>query len=108
MNSHGFWRSHSIGIRRGNYNENLFKSFNLIFYMVLDVIVKKSNDGYTAEIPTIKGCESWAHDEDTVLQKIVELASFYLNTKKERFKIDKSSVHFNTSVYKLIFNKSAG
>ena len=76
--------------------------------MVLDIIVKKSNDGYTAEIPAIKGCESWAHDEDTVLQKIVELASFYLTIKTERFKLDKSSVHFNTSVYKLVFNKPAG
>ena len=76
--------------------------------MILDVIVKKSNDGYTAEIPTIKGCESWAHDEETVLQKIIELASFYLKTKTEKFKLDKSRVHSNTSVYKLIFNKPAG
>ncbi len=75
--------------------------------MILDIIVNKSNDGYTAEIPSIKGCESWAHDEETVLQKIVELASFYLDTKKEKFKLDKSSVRFNTSVYKLIFNKAA-
>jgi len=75
--------------------------------MILDVIVKKSNDGYTAEIPTIKGCESWAHDEETVLQKIVELASFYLKTKTEKFKLDKSRVHLNTSVYKLVFNKPA-
>lgn len=75
--------------------------------MILDIIVNKSNDGYTAEIPSIKGCESWAHDEETVLQKIVELASFYLDTKKERFKLDKSSVRFNTSVYKLIFNKAS-
>ena len=76
--------------------------------MILDVIVKKSIDGYTAEIPTIKGCESWAHDEETVLQKIVELASFYLKTKTEKFKLDKSRDHLNTSVYKLVFNKPAG
>ena len=49
--------------------------------MILDVIVTKSDDGYTAEIPSLKGCESWAHDEDTVLDKIIELASFYLQTK---------------------------
>ncbi|MGD8306532.1 MAG: hypothetical protein PVF17_07745 [Ignavibacteria bacterium] len=76
--------------------------------MVLDIIVKKSDDGFTAEIPTINGCESWAHDEQTVLNKIVELASFYLNTDKEKFKIDKARVKSNVTVYKLVFNKSIG
>ncbi|MCH9030340.1 MAG: hypothetical protein IH819_12205 [Bacteroidetes bacterium] len=75
--------------------------------MILDVIVKKSDDGYTAEIPSLKGCESWAHDEDTVLNKIVELASFYLQTDSNKFKLDKARKHFNTSVYKLIFNKTS-
>lgn len=74
--------------------------------MILDVIVKKSNDGYTAEIPTIRGCESWAHDEETVLQKIIDLASYYLKTNSKKFKLDKARVNSNTSVYKLIFNKS--
>jgi predicted RNase H-like HicB family nuclease len=32
--------------------------------MVIDLIITKTNDGYTAEVPSIKGCESWAHDED--------------------------------------------
>ena len=45
--------------------------------MILDVIVRKTDDGFTAEIPSIKGCESWAHDEETVLNKILEIASFY-------------------------------
>ena len=76
--------------------------------MVLDVIVTKTNDGFTAEIPSINGCESWAHDEETVLAKIIELASFYLNTNKEKFKLDKARVKSNTSVYKLVFDKSTG
>ena len=75
--------------------------------MILDVIVKKSDDGYTAEIPSLKGCESWAHDEDTVLNKIVELASFYLQTDSNKFKLDKARKNSNTSVYKLIFNKTS-
>jgi len=74
--------------------------------MILDVIVTKSDDGYTAEIPSLKGCESWAHDEETVLDKIIELASFYLNTKSNNFKLDKARVKSNISVYKLVFNKS--
>ena len=60
--------------------------------MILDVIVTKSDDGYTAEIPSLKGCESWAHDEDTVLDKIIELASFYLQTRTDKFKLDKARV----------------
>jgi predicted RNase H-like HicB family nuclease len=76
--------------------------------MILDIIVRKTNDGYTAEIPSINGCESWAHDEDAVLSKIVELASFYLNTNKEKFKLDKARVKPNIAVYKLVFNKSTG
>ena len=37
--------------------------------MILDLIVTKTNDGYTAEIPSLKGCESWAHQEDEVIEK---------------------------------------
>ena len=70
------------------------------------MIVKKSDDGFTAEIPSIKGCESWAHDEDTVLDKIIELASYYLNTKSDKFRLDKAIVKANISVYKMVFNKS--
>jgi len=74
--------------------------------MILDVIVKKSDDGFTAEIPSIKGCESWDLDEEKVLDKIVELASFYLKTKTDKFKLDKARVKANISVYKLIFDKT--
>ena len=74
--------------------------------MILDVIVIKSDDGFTAEIPSLKGCESWAHDEETVLDKIIELASFYLQTKSNKFKLDKARVNENISVYKLVFNKT--
>ena len=74
--------------------------------MILDVIVNKTNDGYTAEIPSINGCESWAHDEDTVLAKILELASFYLKTDIKKFKLDKARRLNERSVYKLVFSKS--
>ena len=74
--------------------------------MILDVIVRKSDDGFTAKIPSIKGCESWAHDEETVLDKIIELASFYLKTKTDKFKLDKARTKSNISVYKLVFDKT--
>jgi len=74
--------------------------------MVLDIIITKTNDGYTAEVPSINGCESWAHDEDTVLSKILELAAFYLKTDIKKFKLDKARRIKSQSIYKLIFNKS--
>ena len=74
--------------------------------MILDVVVIKTNDGYTAEIPSISGCESWASEEETVLSKILELAAFYLKTDKNKFKLDKSRRIKNQTIYKLVFNKS--
>ncbi|MFN3871973.1 MAG: type II toxin-antitoxin system HicB family antitoxin [Ignavibacterium sp.] len=74
--------------------------------MVVDILIKKSIDGYSAEIPSIKGCESWAHDEETALDKILELASFYLRLPKDKFKIDKARREEDTVIYKLIFHKT--
>jgi len=73
--------------------------------MILDIIITKSIDGYTAEIPSLKGCESWAHDEDSAIEKIKELASFYLQVNIKSFKVDKARVKGNKAVYKLVFNK---
>ena len=74
--------------------------------MVLDVIVTKTDDGFAAEIPSLNGCESWAHDEDKVLSKITELAAFYLKTDVKKLKLDKARKVKNKSVYKLVFYKS--
>jgi len=73
--------------------------------MVIDLIVTKTNDGYTAEVPSIKGCESWAHDEDTVLEKIIELTSFYVRLSVKEIKLDKARREENKTIYKLIFHK---
>lgn len=74
--------------------------------MILDLVVRKTDDGCIAEIPSLKGCESWAHDEETVLTKIIELASFYLKTEKEKFKLDRARTSKKQILYKLVFNKS--
>ncbi len=74
--------------------------------MILDIIVHKTDDGVTAEIPNLKGCECWAHDEDSVIDKIVDLAGYYLKLDTKQFKIDKARGSKNKTVYKLIFNKS--
>lgn len=73
--------------------------------MVIDLVVTKTNDGYTAEVPSIKGCESWAHDEDTVIDKILDLSSYYLKISVKEIKIDRARKEENTIIYKLIFDK---
>lgn len=74
--------------------------------MVIDVIVKKTDDGFTAEVPSLKGCESWAHDEESVLTKILEIAAFYLHIdSSKKLKLDKARVSKNKSVYKLVIEK---
>lgn len=74
--------------------------------MILDVIVEKSDDGYTAEIPSLKGCETWASNEDEVLAKISELARYYLKLPASRkLTLDKARGTFKRSVYKLILPK---
>ena len=74
--------------------------------MVLDIVIKKTDDGFTAEIPSLKGCECWAHNEDTVIDKILDLAAYYLKvSSKEKFKVDKARGSKNRTVYKLVFSK---
>ena len=73
--------------------------------MILDIEINKTDDGYTAEIPSLKGCESWAHDEDTAMDKVLELASFYLKTDAKKFKVDRARKIKNKIIYKLVFNK---
>ena len=74
--------------------------------MVLDLVVISSDDGYTAEVPTIKGCESWAHNEEDAITKTVELLVFYLNLNDSKnIKVDKARKSKHKSIYKLFFEK---
>ena len=73
--------------------------------MVIDLIITKTNDGYTAEVPSLKGCESWAHDEETVIEKIIELTSFYIQLPVKEIKLDRACREENKIIYKLIFHK---
>lgn len=73
--------------------------------MVIDLIITKTNDGFTAEVPSLKGCESWAHDEESVIKKIIEITSFYLHLEAKEIKMDKARIEENKTIYKLIFHK---
>ncbi len=74
--------------------------------MVLDLIVTKSDDGFTAEVPSVKGCESWAHNEDEVIDKTLELVKFYLKIpNQQKILVDKARKTGSKTVYKLVFDK---
>ena len=74
--------------------------------MVIDMVVTDTGDGFIAEVPSLKGCESWAHSDDEVITKIVELVRFYTNLNEDtEIIIDQARKNRNKIVYKLIFNK---
>ena len=74
--------------------------------MVLDLIITKTDDGYTADVPSVKGCESWAHTEDEVIEKTLELFRFYMQRGPElKIKLDLARKERNVFVYKIIFDK---
>ena len=74
--------------------------------MVIDLIVKFEEDGVSAEVPSLKGCESWAHTEDEAISNVVDLARFYINlTEDIEIKIDLARRSKSKKVYKLIFDK---
>ena len=74
--------------------------------MILDLIVTKTNDGYTAEVPSIKGCESWAHSEEEAINKTVELLKYYLqSSSNQKMIIDRARKEHPLTVYKLVFDK---
>jgi len=74
--------------------------------MVVDLLVHFSDDGFSSEVPSIKGCESWAKSEDEAIDKAVELVKYYLNLPESaKVKIDKARKEVNHNIYKLIFDK---
>ena len=74
--------------------------------MVLDLIVQKPDDGFTAETPSLRGCETWAPTEEEAIDKATELARFYLGLgENDEMKTDKARGDSARKVYKLIFKK---
>jgi predicted RNase H-like HicB family nuclease len=74
--------------------------------MVIDLIVSKTDDGFTAEIPSLQGCETWAHTEDEVLDKISEMAKFYMNIDENtKLLIDRARGSVERRIYKIILKK---
>ncbi|KAF0140938.1 MAG: hypothetical protein HYZ10_08690 [Ignavibacteriales bacterium] len=73
--------------------------------MVLDLIVTKTDDGFSTNVPSIHGCESWAHEEEEAITKTVELLKYYLQRPNLKIKIDLARRESPDLIYKLIFDK---
>jgi hypothetical protein len=74
--------------------------------MVLDLVVIMTDDGVTAEIPSIKGCECWAHEEDEAIAKSLGLLRYYNNLDEStEIKVDKARRINKKTIYKLVFHK---
>jgi predicted RNase H-like HicB family nuclease len=75
--------------------------------VVIDLVVTMEDDGYSAEVPSLKGCESWAHSEDEAIENAIELTRFYINLDSDKeIKIDLARRTRNWKIYKLIFDKN--
>ncbi|MBN2572454.1 MAG: hypothetical protein JXA68_10025 [Ignavibacteriales bacterium] len=73
--------------------------------MVLDLIVSKDIDGFTAFVPSIKGCESWDNNEEEAITKSIQLLRFYLElSNNQKINIDFVRKEENRNIYKLIFD----
>ena len=74
--------------------------------MVLDLHVTKTDDGFTAEVPSIKGCECWAHEEDEAIDKTLQLLKFYLQSShNNKILVDRARREHSLTIYKLIIDK---
>lgn len=74
--------------------------------MVLDLVVSNTGDGYTANVPSLNGCESWAHEEEDAIENVIELLRFYLSLPTDtEIKVDKARGSKTKVIYKLVFDK---
>lgn len=74
--------------------------------MVLDLIVDRSDDGYSTEIPSVKGCESWDHNEDDAILKTLELLRYFIQLDTNyKIKVDLARKEGFRKVYKIIFDR---
>ncbi|HOI29698.1 MAG TPA: hypothetical protein PLZ15_08035 [Melioribacteraceae bacterium] len=74
--------------------------------MVLDLIIIDTGDGFSSDIPSIKGCDSWAHSEDDAISKTLDLLRFYIQVDSAiKIKTDLARKEGNTKIYKVIFDK---
>ncbi len=74
--------------------------------MVLTLHVIKTDDGFDAIVPSLKGCDTWAANEDEAIEKILELLKYYIKLPEDKkIVIDKAAHKGNKAIYKILFEK---
>lgn len=74
--------------------------------MVLTLHVIKTDDGFDAIVPSLKGCDTWASNEDEAIEKILELLKYYIKLPEDKkLVIDKAAQKGNKAIYKILFEK---
>ncbi len=74
--------------------------------MTFHIEIKKNIDGYTASVPSIKGCEVWDKEYEVVLNKIINLLAYYLKFDKDfTYRLDiiqntKELVSYTINIFK--------
>ncbi len=75
--------------------------------MILDIVIEKTNDGFNADVPSLRECDTWAHDEETVINNILGRVSYFLRIDQKLFKLDKARRENNFTIYKLVIDKTS-
>ncbi len=76
--------------------------------MILDLIVSKEIDGFSAKVNSLEGVESWAENEEDAIRKVLELIVFYFNLESEKeIKVDKIKKSGNFNQYKIVFGRTS-
>jgi len=74
--------------------------------VIIDLIITSTDDGFNADVPSINGFDCWSADEDELIQKSLELVSFYLTLSEEQtITVDRVRREGKKTTYKLIFEK---
>jgi len=74
--------------------------------VVLTLHVIKTDDGYDAIVPSLKGCDTWAANEDEAIEKILDLLKYYTKLPEDKkLVIDKAAQKGNKAIYKILFEK---
>ncbi|MFA7287855.1 MAG: hypothetical protein WC055_03145 [Melioribacteraceae bacterium] len=74
--------------------------------MVLTLNVIKTDDGFEAIVPSVRGCETWAANEDDAIEKILDLLKYYIKLPEDKkLVIDKAAQKGNKGIYKILFQK---
>lgn len=71
--------------------------------MVINLIVERTDDGFVATIPGEINQETWAHTEEEVIEKSIDIVRYFLKIEdSKKINIDKARGDSIKTIYKII------